>query len=701
MLHSKRVYVPSKPPSPPPHSYKKLKQQDIRKHDAAQHLNNEASLNAQVDFFLYEGIALRTSDSPYLRLWLDAYTKGLGDIADRRALAIRAHTRAHQVKNQVIAKLRVCRGVAVGIDGWTNVRHDKVLNLCPVGRGIAYYWDSLVLKGSASAEEQVGPIAAGLRSIIKSAVPVVAIVTDNEAVNGAMYRLLEDEFPFLLRIPCAAHTLQLCVKKVIKLDPVAPCVKALRALLLAFKHNKDLRIMLKEQQGIMRKGKQPLQLITIVPTRWNSIYYAAKRVLELQHCLTPCVPSIKAQLAKEKQKDKYGEHSYTDDSFWQPMAVLIAFLIPYQEATDAVQSDAATLGDVHHHFATLMFRADELPASHPLAAFKDDLKSIIKGYWLKHVNIYAVIQCCQFSFNPAYTSFPERDRLDADDWFSEWGTKFITYYSLSPQNDERTIAQSLEQQRCHFLARTGMFHTLDQRRRNLGEGRGQAHLLWSGYLTTVPEMAACVLALIELTASEAAVERSFSRQGIVHSKARNRLTDDSVHVHMSFAFNTRALAISEGRPPPKRPAREKELREGRELLDDEDISRGTAMLAHYLRDDDVAAAEVSEEEESESDDENIEEEAVAGADDGKEEKEEKREETMEDRIQKVVVRFCEAANVTQGFRWNGVKEQLLHGFVVEEGIDVLLESMKVRVKAHVASPAPSTLHVNPPEIMAL
>ncbi len=65
-----------------------------------------------------------------------------------------------------------------------------------------------------------------------------------------------------------------------------------------------------------------------------------------------------------------------------------------------------------------------------------------------------------------------------------------------------------------------------------------------------------------------------------------------------------------------------------------------------------------------------------------------REETIAARVQKAVVRFCEAANVTQRLRWIGKKEQLLHGLVVEEGIDVLLECMKVRVKAHVALLAP-------------
>ena len=82
------------------------------------------------------------------------------------------------------------------------------------------------------------------------------------------------------------------------------------------------------------------------------------------------------------------------------------------------------------------------------------------------------------------------------------------------------------------------------------------------------ELTACVLALLELTASEAAVERSFSRQGFVHSKARNRLSDESVQVQMAFSFNTRALQQGSQR-----------REEADEFIGDSvDTNKGTALL---------------------------------------------------------------------------------------------------------------------------
>ena len=100
------------------------------------------------------------------------------------------------------------------------------------------------------------------------------------------------------------------------------------------------------------------------------------------------------------------------------------------------------------------------------------------------------------------------------------------------------------------------------------------------------ELSACPLALLELSASEAAVERSFSRHGLVHSKQRNRFSDGTVHLSMSFALNS--SAPKKANAPPSE--------QGCEVLQDDyppvDVVRGTDLLSH----EDIAAAEESEEE---------------------------------------------------------------------------------------------------------
>ncbi len=54
------------------------------------------------------------------------------------------------------------------------------------------------------------------------------------------------------------------------------------------------------------------------------------------------------------------------------------------------------------------------------------------------------------------------------------------------------------------------------------------------------ELAKVAIALLSVAASEASVERSFSLQGAVHSKQRNRLHDSTVESEMFVRFNTPA-----------------------------------------------------------------------------------------------------------------------------------------------------------------
>lgn len=68
---------------------------------------------------------------------------------------------------------------------------------------------------------------------------------------------------------------------------------------------------------------------------------------------------------------------------------------------------------------------------------------------------------------------------------------------------------------------------------------------WSG---SQSDLALVAQALLQVAASEAAVERTFSAQGLVHSKLRNRLRNDAVQNEMFVRSNYDLL--QPGAPPP-------------------------------------------------------------------------------------------------------------------------------------------------------
>ena len=481
---------------------------------------SRAAEEAQTALWLREGLSFRLTESPHLHQWAKAYALGNGELLSRRRLVVLAHRLVQRVMQEVLTVLRRCKSVTVGIDGWTNTNHIKVINVVPVGRGVAYYWDSLVMRNQSTAQAQYPSVLKALTSLIGKGVRVIALVTDNEAVNTALFTLLSVDLPWLLHIPCAAHTIQLCANKIMQLPLISDVVEGLLAMLLAFKRNKALRVAVKQQQALMRPGKTPLQLVNVVPTRWNSVLTAAERVLQLENCIRPYIDDIIRYQSKDSRRAIF---SYCTPSFWFPLHTLIEFLLPYRIATNVVQSDKACLADVHYHFSVLINKATAISIPHPWAPLRGQVRTIIRAQWNKHVNLDAVILCALFNFNGGYSFFPPEQRSSANDWFFDWGTLFVHHWGLSDVDDKEVIKGELCLQFSEFMQRGGRFSSIDQRRdlmtksSTAGGAECDSRNVWGLYVETARELSACALALLDITASEAAVERSFSRQGLIHT----------------------------------------------------------------------------------------------------------------------------------------------------------------------------------------
>lgn len=208
----------------------------------------------------------------------------------RKRMRIMYKDEANKMKKMVVNKLKASTStpVTVALDGWTNTRHDKVINVTPICGGVAYYWQSTVMSTErCTAENQAPHIAEAIRSIISNAVIVVALATDNEAVNGSVYRMLTADFPFLVHVPCAAHTIQLCVKLILDLDIISTTIRGMAAIFSAFEKRKEYRLQL---INLQKRSTHPLHLQKPNDTRWSSTFRAAKRLLELKDYIHMVMP---------------------------------------------------------------------------------------------------------------------------------------------------------------------------------------------------------------------------------------------------------------------------------------------------------------------------------------------------------------------------------------------------------------------------
>ena len=135
---------------------------------------------------------------------------------------------AQSLRTRVVRQLRCyCRTspLTVAIDGWTDVNTSnlKVTNIVILCGGVSYYWCSIVNSLSHNTavwlKESLARVITGIK---EEGLMFTAIVADNERVNRTLWELLLVPFPFLIRSPCAAHLIQLCVNRALALPLIEP-----------------------------------------------------------------------------------------------------------------------------------------------------------------------------------------------------------------------------------------------------------------------------------------------------------------------------------------------------------------------------------------------------------------------------------------------------------------------------------------------
>ena len=420
-----------------------------------------------------------------------------------------------------------------------------------------------------------------------------------------------------------------------------------------------------------------------------------------------------ATAKSKKKKERYTQYSFCDATFWTPLRTLVTFLAPYRDATNIVQSDASNLNDVHQQFSRLMRHADALVFPHPYAPLRSPLLKIIKVEWETHVNKNVVIMCAHLSLNPSYKRFSDKEKDDAQQWFYGWGGDYVKEYGLSDRQGEESVSVAIMRQYGAFSSRSDVFVKFDQRHQlfekdhhNIQAEKGQkstrydVRLTWTSFTNTAPELCLLAIALLSITASEAAVERTFSRQRLVHSKLRNRLSDDTVRMQMFFSFNTRVLEQPHRHHGPS--CKELEV---------EEVDKGTELSTEWQAEISESESEEEEEEEEEEEKEDEEEEEEEKREDGREEvkemedmeeEEKKRVEVKEDEgmmeegsrlegnkgekptknLQEFITDYVTMHRITSGYRWNTDKENALQEALVSEGMSDLVSNVKVKIRKY-------------------
>ncbi|XP_064456877.1 zinc finger BED domain-containing protein 4-like [Ornithodoros turicata] len=211
---------------------------------------------------------------------------------------------------------------------WTSCTTDSYLTVtCHFLQGTVMgsaVLSTTVFHGSHTAEnvaQAIGDVADdwGIRYTI------VALVTDNDKRMILAARLLGID-----HLPCFAHTLNLTVQDGLKSsDELNTVLLKCKNILRHIRSSSVATAKLREEQE--RIGKVPqLKLIKETPTRWNSIFYMLKRILEVWEAPTLTLSKLPRAPSPLSAEDVM----LIED--------VVAILEPFEEATKLMSGDQYT-----------------------------------------------------------------------------------------------------------------------------------------------------------------------------------------------------------------------------------------------------------------------------------------------------------------------------------------------------------------------
>ena len=596
-LHHKSLPPPRPASCAAESANKRLRMTQSTLDTAVYRINNNDLAPALASLFAHCSWAHRIVELPQLLDVASALRSSTCRLPSRAQLRVAQLKLAESLRTRVVRQLRnFCRSspLTIAIDGWTNVNTAKVTNVVILCGGEAYYWCSIVNSSHHNTATWLrDPLVKVMNDIRAEGLIFAALVADNERVNFALWEQLLEPFPFLIRSPCVAHLIQLCVLKALQLPGIVETLTQMDELLVKFRPKK-FRLQLKEVQ--IAAKKKPYNLLRPCETRWSSQLYAADRLYQLKSFVDLVIEQ--------------------PPLFWVNIQQIIEFLKPFQLATDVMQTDCSTLYDTYSQFMALLTHIRGLRSTSLFYTARDDIATIIINMWEKHINLHAIVCCAILSFDSSVdVQFTVMQIHAAEQWFFGFAAKYAQYWTLGSTNDYEALRREVKLEWANFKARAAEtnFCSLssdihDFRLEHGDDQRGfDPRPVWNMHLNHAPVLAHAAVALLSVAASEAAVERTFSAQGDVHSKRRNRLADKTVEAEMFIKFNegtVRAVEEWEEERKDKKKARKRRRVKVPELVmemsedaTEEEISeRAVSVKSLFARPERVEADEEEEKE---------------------------------------------------------------------------------------------------------
>lgn len=217
---------------------------------------------------------------------------------------------------------------------------------------------------------------------------VKVVVTDNAPVMRAAWRIVEEEFPHITCIGCAAHSLDL-IEDIMKMSSLVKILKMGRVVINTVKNTARILVHFKRYQ----KEQQERSGIHVTALKLYPRTRFAYCVIMLQSLVRNKEPLQQTVLLRDLDIDRRVKTIALDeDYFWVRVEAWIAVLSPISKAINLIEADDALLSDVPEAFYCISVDSLTEARNSPLQKVERKLKRLIddrKTFVIKNIHLAA------------------------------------------------------------------------------------------------------------------------------------------------------------------------------------------------------------------------------------------------------------------------------------------------------------------------
>lgn len=403
--------------------------------------------------------------------------------------------------------------IGVQCDAWTNVRNESIINFILTTPKPVFY-KTLCTEEDKHTSEYISNKLAEIYEEV-GLQRIVACVTDNARNMTKTWELLTNKYPslFISYYGCASHVLNLLTNDLLKLKSVSTVVNSSKSIVNSIKNKIVLSAAFRRIQKEKLAPVQRKSLKLPVVTRWASIITCLECLKQNKSVLQTLAISDENQ-----DLDKHDRANILDnDIFWLKVEKFLILFEPIKKWIVKLQSDypcPCTMSEVVEAFHEIEVHFEKEVPTSPLLineeSYAIDAVKKRKTMCLKAIHYAANI------LDPRYKG----KNINSSDWNT--GLDYI--YKLASNFNAEIQIDELFKNIAEYRSGDGFF-ALKFVKSSQKNPQLTPLNFWKGICTDLP-LSKVAEAVLTMPPTSAATERSFSSQGFIHNKKRNRLTTE-------------------------------------------------------------------------------------------------------------------------------------------------------------------------------